>query len=316
MKKILFCLVAALFLAACEKDAPEQPVVPEPEPEQPEVEMFERRVIKLPIVLPDDVEQRLIDAPCWIASSTIHYMAYVSNTDVTIYDEKGKDVDGGPANNTYKFYDNNVLVNYFNRIPSIDTDTINHSWTRQNIVEYTDSTVLFTHGDLNKVGTITIYKMRLYTQEHMDKMLANLINYWKRWDFYNSLKQDEIAELLMSKPCWSGVRYKGRYASGKVSIISEDDLYENDNREQTFAFDETDYYYYYFTPEQGDVEVGYFERHKWKKANIISSTEDEVIAILDPEIRYIEGREVEVYMLKPSTQEHLDSMKAVCEMKK
>jgi hypothetical protein len=120
----------------------------------------------------------------------------------------------------------------------------------------------------------------------------------------------------MSKPCWSGVRYKGRYASGKVSIISEDDLYENDNREQTFAFDETDYYYYYFTPEQSDVEVGYFERHKWKKANIISSTDDEVIAILDPEIRYLEGRKVDVYMLKPSTQEHLNSMKAVCEMKK
>ena len=314
MKKIFYCFVAAMLLAACEKEAPEQPVVPEPE--QPEVEMFERRVIKLPIVLPDDVEQRLIDAPCWIASSTIRYMAYVSNTDVTIYDEKGKNNVGGPANNTFKFYENNLLVNYFNNIPSTDTKTINHSWARKNIVEYTDSMVLFTHDNLNKVGTITIYKMQRYTQEHMDKMLANLFNYWKQWKFNNSLEQDEITELLMSKPCWIGVRYEGKYTNSTVSILNETDYYENDNREQTFVFGQTDYDYYYFTPEQSDVEVGYVERHKWKKANIISSTEDEVIAILDPKIRYLEGRKVDVYMLKPSTQEHLNSMKAVCEMKK
>ena len=315
MKKILFYLVVALFLVACEKEAPEQPVVPEPEP-KPEVEMFERRVIKLPIVLPDDVEQRLIDAPCWIASSTIRYMAYVSNTDVTIYDEQGKDTDGGPANNTFKFYENNLLVNYYNNIPSTDTKTINHSWARKNVVEYTDSMVLFTHDNLNKVGTITIYKMQRYTQEHMDKMLANLFNYWKQWKFYNSLEQDEITELLMSKPCWIGVRYEGKYTNSTVSILNETDYYENDNREQTFVFGETDYDYYYFTPEQSDVEVGYVERHKWKTANIISSTADEVIAILDPKIRYLEGRKVDVYILKPSTQEHLNSMKAVCEMKK
>ena len=59
MKKMLFCLVAAMFLAACEKDSPEQVVTdPEPEREQPEVEMFERRVIKLPAELPENVDQR------------------------------------------------------------------------------------------------------------------------------------------------------------------------------------------------------------------------------------------------------------------
>lgn len=317
MKKILFCLIAAMFLAACEKDTPEQPVVPEPEPEQPKVEMFERRVIKLPAELPDNVEQLLIDAPCWHRSS-IYYIAYVANHDITIYDQSDPGDVGGPVKNTYKFFDNNELVYYWTSMGSAypDTSTKNYDWSKYNIVEYTDSTVLFTHSDLRTVGTVAVYSLHLGSQEHIDEMISNITTYWKSWLYYNKLSQEEITKVLRSKPCWSGVRYKGKYVKDKASIINETDYYENDNREQTFVFDESNYDYYYFPAKSNDFESGYYERHSWKKANIISSTEDEVIAILDPEVRYIPGRAVDIYILKPSTQEHLDLMKAKCEMKK
>ena len=315
MKKILFCLIAAMFLAACEKDTPEQPVVPEPEPEQPEVEMFERRVIKLPAELPENVEQLLIDAPCWLKAST-YFMAYVANHDITIYSEEGVGDVGGPIKETFKFFPNNELMFYWTQMYDADTSTQSYSWSKYNIVEYTDSTVLFTHSDLRTVGTVAVYSLHRGSQEHINEMISNIITYWKRWKFHNNLNQDEIAQVLMSKPCWSATRYKGKYRSGNVCIVGETDYYENDNREQTFAFSETNYDYYYFPAESNNFESGYYEKHSWKKANIISSTEDEVIAIFDPEVRYIAGREVDVYILKPSTQEHLDLMKEKCEMKK
>ena len=120
----------------------------------------------------------------------------------------------------------------------------------------------------------------------------------------------------MSKPCWSATRYKGKYRSGYVCIVGENDYYENDNLEQTFAFDEGNYDYYYFTPEQSDFEKGVYIRNSWTRANIISSTEDEVVAIFDSEVRYKAGYAVDVYILKPSTQEQLDYMKSRCDLQK
>ena len=171
MKKIFYCVVAAFVLAACVKEINE-PI--NEEPIQEETEKFPE--IKLPVDLPENIEDILINTPCWHIYGK-EYSANVSGGNIVIFYQDKEFPIGGDANRTYKFNKDNELIYYYTYVyPNIENNTRYKklTWNLDWILKYSDEEILYAATDPTVDGTLSILILRPGTQEHLNNLLSKL----------------------------------------------------------------------------------------------------------------------------------------------
>ena len=170
MKKILFCLIAAMFLAACEKDTPEQPPLPEPVPETNVVAWNYP-----PTSLPENIEQILTGSPLWLTDS--HAMdAKVEDGKITVVNSNAGN-DGEFLISAWSFAKDECTTYYMNTAIQ-KMRTWKEEWNKQMIIDYKDGVITLSLNEsaklVNNPNLIRVYSIRVATQQEYDQIMSLL----------------------------------------------------------------------------------------------------------------------------------------------
>ncbi|MBR4853638.1 MAG: hypothetical protein IKU88_02820 [Alistipes sp.] len=170
MKKILFCLIAAMFLAACEKDTPEQPAQPDPVPETNVVAWNYP-----PTSLPENIEQILTGSPLWLTDG--HAMdAKVEDGKITVVNTNAGN-DGEFLISAWSFAKDECTTYYMNTAIQ-KMRTWKEEWNKQMIIDYKDGVITLSLNEsaklVNNPNLIRVYSIRVATQQEYDQIMSLL----------------------------------------------------------------------------------------------------------------------------------------------
>lgn len=175
MKKLLFMLLAvAAFAVACEKESSIQDPNIQNQLESPEEsEEVVYPEIKRPADLPENIEDILINTPCWCILKG-DYNARVTGDGIVIYNVSTEV--GGEIFPTFKFNKNNELI-YYAKInyPNIDASLSRKStWHLDRVLKYSENEILYARTDPTIEGELKIMRLVPATQERLDYLLSML----------------------------------------------------------------------------------------------------------------------------------------------
>ena len=166
MRKLLFMLLAvAAFVGCGEEIAEEIPQVND-----------KSRSWKIPADLPNNIEEIIASAPCWVQCELL-YSAFVIDGKVVIKDYPG-DFLVGDDFFTFKFHQNKQLDCYITDL--VDKDRTPRytkaEWRKIKILEYKDGVLVYAFGDdVTKDNAIlTVQFLTIGTQEYLNNLISRI----------------------------------------------------------------------------------------------------------------------------------------------